>query len=239
MNTLTRSRQWLAVASAGVISLGWVLPAWAQERLIRTLTVTGQGVEFVETTLAQVRLGVEVQAKTAAAAQQEAAQRANAVVDLLRSRQVERLETTGITLSPNYRYDDGKQTLVGYTASNLVSFRVPNQTAGALLDDAVKAGATRIDSLSFVATDSAIASVQTIALRKATQDAQRQADAVLAALNLSRQEIIGIQINNASTPPPRPVPADSFAGQGTAKAQTPVVGGDQRVETSVTLQIRY
>ncbi|MEG5175272.1 SIMPL domain-containing protein, partial [Microcoleus sp. B3-D7] len=35
------------------------------------------------------------------------------------------------------------------------------------------------------------------ALRKATQDAQAQADAVFSALNLKRGEILGIQVNGA------------------------------------------
>lgn len=213
--------------------------AVAQEQRIRTLSVTGRGVEAIPTTQTQVALGVEVQGKTAAEVQQEAARRSSAVVALLRSRQVQKLETTGITLSPSYTYENNQQRLIGYIATNTVSFRLNTQSAGTLLDDAVQAGATRIQGVSFVAADSAIEQAQKQALKKATQDAQAQADAVFSALNLKRGEILNIQVNGASAPPPmyrqlaasRLVAGDSLT--------TPVVGGEQQIEASVTLQFGY
>ena len=212
--------------------------AVAQEQRIRTLSVTGRGVEAIPTTQTQVALGVEVQGKTAAEVQQEAARRSSAVVALLRSRQVQKLETTGITLSPNYTYENNQQRLIGYIATNTVSFRLNTQSAGTLLDDAVQAGATRIQGVSFVAADSAIEQAQKQALKKATQDAQAQADAVFSALNLKRGEILNIQVNGASPPPPmyRQVAASRLAG---ADATTPVVGGEQQIEASVTLLFGY
>jgi uncharacterized protein YggE len=212
--------------------------AVAQEQRIRTLSVTGRGVEAIPTTQTQVALGVEVQGKTAAEVQQEAARRSSAVVALLRSRQVQKLETTGITLSPNYSYENNQQRLIGYIATNTVSFRLNTQSAGTLLDDAVQAGATRIQGVSFVAADSAIEQAQKQALKKATQDAQAQADAVFSALNLKRGEILNIQVNGASAPPPmyRQLAA---ARLGAADATTPVVGGEQQIEASVTLHFGY
>ena len=212
--------------------------AVAQEQRIRTLSVTGRGVEAIPTTQTQVRLGVEVQGKTAAEVQQEAARRSSAVVALLRSRQVQKLETTGITLNPNYTYENNQQRLIGYIATNTVSFRLNTQSAGTLLDDAVQAGATRIQGVSFVAADSAIEQAQKQALKKATQDAQAQADAVFSALNLKRGEILNIQVNGASPPPPmyRQLAASRPAN---ADATTPVVGGEQQIEASVTLQFGY
>lgn len=221
-----------------LVSFAGLDPAAAQEQRIRTLSVTGRGVEAIPTTQTQVRLGVEVQGKTAAEVQQEAARRSSAVVELLRSRQVEKLETAGITLNPIYNFDNNQQRLTGYTATNTVTFRINTASAGTLLDDAVNAGATRIDGVSFVAADSAIESARKQALRKATQDAQAQADAVFSALNLKRGEILGIQVNGAIAPPPmyRQVAGARMAA---ADATTPVVGGEQQVEASVTLQFGY
>lgn len=239
----TRPNYW-PVLAAGLGLLGILFaahPVLAQEKQLRTLTVTGRGTERVPTTLTQVRLGVEAQGKTANEVQQDVARRSNAVVSLLRSRQVDRLETTGINLNPTYRYDNSVQTLTGYTASNLVSFRIETQKVGTLLDDAVKAGASRIDGISFVASDSAIASAQKLALQAATQDARSQANAVFSALGLNAREVVNIQINGAFTPPPRPLRADAMEAKtfAAAPAPTPVVGGDQQVEASVTLQISY
>lgn len=214
-----------------------VNPAIAQEKLLRTLTVTGQGVEMIPTTATQVQLGVEVQGKTATAVQQEVARRSSSVVELLRSRKVDKLQTTGIRLNPIYSYENNTQRLTGYSAANTVSFRVPTEQAGTLLDDSVEAGATRIDSVSFTASDDAIADAQKQALQKATQDAQQQADAVLSALNLTRKEIVNIQINGATPPPPMPM-FDKAALRAEA-ASTPVIGGEQEVQASVTLQMSY
>lgn len=214
--------------------------AQERERMLRTLTVTGRGNEMIATSLSQVRLGVEAQGKTANEAQQEAARRSNAVVNLLRSRNVDKLETTSINLNPIYRYDNGRQTITGYAATNIVSFRLETSRVGGLLDDVVKAGATRIDGISFIASDEAIASARKVALREATQDAQEQADAVLSTLGLTRQQIVNIQIGNAFVPPPRPI--EGFAMDlkaASAPAPTPVIGGEQQVEATVTLQISY
>ena len=222
-----------------LVSFAGLDPAVAQEQRMRTLSVTGRGVEAIPTTQTQVALGVEVQGKTAAEVQQEAARRSSAVVALLRSRQVEKLETTGITLNPTYSYENNQQRLTGYIATNTVSFRLNTQSAGTLLDDAVQAGATRIQGVSFVAADSAIEQAQKQALKKATQDAQVQADAVFSALNLKRGEILGIQVNGASPPPPTPMYRQLAGARAAADATTPVVGGEQQVEASVTLQIGY
>lgn len=228
------------VISAGLLSLAFANPVLAQEKVLRTLTVTGRGVEQVATTITQVRLGVEAQGKTANEVQQEVARRSNAVVSLLKARQVDKLETTGINLSPTYQYDNGKQTLTGYAASNIVSFRITTPKAGILLDEAVKAGASRIDGVSFMATDEAIAATQKTALREATQDAQAQADAVFSALNLSKGQIVNIQVNGASAPPPRPLEDfQSLRASAAPKAPSPVIGGEQEVQASVTLQISY
>ncbi|NEQ32906.1 MAG: SIMPL domain-containing protein [Leptolyngbya sp. SIO4C5] len=234
----SHSAAWLALISLGIISCTHPMPLSAQEQAMRILTVTGEGSEDVQTTLAKVTVGVETQAETAAAAQTETAQRSSAVVDLLRSRSVDKLETTGIQLNPVYDYSGDRQRIQGYSAVNLVSFRIAADQAGALLDELVNAGATRIDSLQFIAADAALSAAQQIALQEATQEAQAQADAVLDTLNFTAQEIVGIQINQAN--PPTPVP---YAAQARLEAdnlaQTPVIAGEQTVRATVTLQIRY
>lgn len=212
----------------------------AQEEVLRTLSVTGEGIERIPATLAQVSLGVEIQGKTAAEVQQEVAQRTSAVVEFLRSRNVERLQTQGISLQPNYNYNDNQRLLVGYVGRNTVSFRLSTEEVGQLLDEAVQAGATRINNISLTATEAEIASAQKEALRKATVEAQQQADTVLQALNFSTKEIIGIQINGANMPQPKMIQRERLALAADADAATtPVIGGEQVVRGSVTLQIRY
>ncbi|MEH1840014.1 MAG: SIMPL domain-containing protein [Nostoc sp.] len=230
---------WKILPLTMFLCLTFTLPTLAQEKekLWRTLSVSGRGVETIPTTLAQVSLGVEIQGKTAQEVQQEAARRSSAVVAFLKSQNVEKLQTTGIRLNPVYSYTNNVQRITGYAANNTVSFRIPTEKAGTLLDDAVKAGATEINGISFVANDEAIAAAQKQALKKATQDAQQQANAVFSALGFQSKEVVSIQVNNASAPPP-PMFLRAEAAK-VADASTPVVGGEQQVEASVTLQISY
>ncbi len=231
--------------AVGVLTLSFASPILAQttEKTtscgcnIRTLTVVGRGVESVPTNISKIQLGVEFQAKTANQAQQEVAKRSDAVVKLLRSRSVEKLQTTGIRLNPVYSYQNNIQRLTGYTATNTVSFQIATEKAGSVMDDAVSAGATRIDSISFIAPDTSISLAQQQALKEASQDAQKQADAVLSSLGLTRKDVVNISINSAN--PPQPV---NYALDGFAKTQsinTPVIGGEQQVEATITLTVSY
>jgi len=238
----------IALLSGFIILFGWTLletnstsPTIAQETAARSLTVTGNGSQSIETTLTAVRLGVEVEGQTATQVQQESARRSTAVVELLRSRNVENLETTGIRLQPQYNYSDGQRRLKGYRAINLVSFRLATEDIGNLLDEAVQAGATRIDSVSFTATDSAIAQAKKQALQAATLDAKSQGEAVLGALNLRSHSILSIQVDGANAPIISRAESLQRRGdlQATSAAASPVIGGEQEITARVTLQIRY
>ena len=245
--------QRLAMSLFGIINLAIANPAFAQERLLRTLVVIGRGTEDVVMTKAQIQLGIEIQGKVAQEVQQEVIRRANAVVELLRSRSVERLATTEVRLSPNYRTDKGTQILTGYTGSVEVTFRVAIPQAGAIFDEAVKAGANRIRSVSFLAEDAAIATARKAALREATEDAQSQAKTVLEALGITQHEVITVQIDNAYAPAPRFVGADRLETRLSSletqqfstttnlrgEAIFPLAGGEQTVNASITLQVRY
>ncbi|MDJ0658244.1 MAG: SIMPL domain-containing protein [Crocosphaera sp.] len=211
----------------------------AQEQVLKTLTVTGQGTVRIPTTLTDVSLGVEIQGKTATEVQKNVAQRTSSLVDFLRSRSIERLETTGLRLQPNYQYDNNQRRLVGYIGTNTVSFRVKTEEVGSLLDDAVKAGATRIDRVGFTAEETAISEAQKEALKLATLDAQAQAKAVLSTLNFQSQEIINISINRANTPRPQVMSSPETLRTASAADSTPVIGGEQTIRAMVTLQIRY
>jgi len=209
----------------------------------RIVTVSGRGLVHIPKTISQVRLGVEIQGTTSKEVQQQVAKRSSAVVELLKSRQeVQKLETTGINLTPNYSYKNGKQSITGYSGNNIVSFQIEPKKTGNLLDQAVKAGATKINNVTLVASDSNIADAQKQAIREASADANKQADAALSALDLKQREIIGIQINGANTPQPidpMSLLDNQHMKSAQASATTPIVAGEQQVQAFVTLQIRY
>ncbi len=231
--------------SLSLILFTSISPGVAQERKPpRTLTASGRGIVTIPTTISQIRLAIEAQGKTPTTTQQEAAKRSARVMAYLKTQRVDKLQTTGINLNPTYTYPpNGKPQITGYTATNSISFQVPTDRAGGILDAAVQNGATRIDGVSFVAGEKAIESAQFQALKQATLDAQRQADAVLGTLNLQRKEVIGIKIDSTSNPAPVSMPAEmmqskrAYARDG--EPSTPVVGGEQQVEAAVTVDFSY
>lgn len=243
MNRVISSRFWSRIAALSLLvstaNLVGCASVQVPETQTQTLTATGKGTVQIPATLAQVSLGIEIQGKTAQQAQQEVAKRSQTLVDLLRSSNVEKLQTSSVNLNPVYTTTNNQTQITGYSASNIVNFRLAADQAGELLDRAVATGATRIDSLSFVATDEAIETARQQALQAATQDAQKQADAVLASLNLTRRQIVSIQVN-PSTPPPQPLNfAESSVSATAEAAKTILVGGEQQVQAFVTLQIGY
>ncbi|WLT38455.1 SIMPL domain-containing protein [Synechocystis sp. B12] len=104
------------------------------------LTVTGQASESVPTTLTEAQLTVEVQADTADQVQTAIAERSNRLVAYLRSQRVDKLQTQGLQLQPNYVYSNNERRLEGYVGSNTVSFQYPSDQVGKILDEAVRAG---------------------------------------------------------------------------------------------------
>ena len=230
---------WATLTAVLTTRTASVMAQTTQTQPLRVITVTGSGQESIPTTLTRVELGVQAQGPTALAVQQDIAQRQSRVIELLRQNNVDKLQTTGIRLSPQYSYNNREQPrITGYSGSNTVSFELPTEQVGGLLDEAIEAGANQINRVSFTAADDAISAAQSTALAAATNDAQRQADAVLAALGLSAAEVVSIQVNGAQAPVPYPVARTNVALQSEA-AVTPVEGGEQTVNARVTLQIRY
>ena len=217
-----------------------ITPAFAETELLKTLIVTGNGVKRIETTIAEVKLGVEIEGKTIEEVQQKIAKQSSKIVELLRSQDVEKLKTTGVRLSPNYNRDlnGNRRNIISYTGSNIVSFQIARDSVGSLLDEAVAAGASRIDGISFTATEEAQAAAKEEALRKASINAQNKADVVLEALDLTANEIVNIKVDRANIESPQPFYRGEFAASR-AVDSTVIIGGEQTVEADVTLQISY
>jgi len=206
----------------------------------RILTVTGQGSTPVETSIAVIRLGVMIQGDSAQSIQQQVAERSAGLVNRLKELQVNALQTTGISLNPQYDYREGQPRLTGVQGQNSVQFEVPVAKAGQVLDEAVAAGATQVESVSFRADDAALVQARSSALTQAVEDAQRQARDVLGALNLTLGSVERIHVHSDGRVAPPPIPlAASGDFARSEMAPTPVEGGEQTVRAQVTLEIQY
>lgn len=223
------------------VALLWSLPlsaAMANE-LQKTLVVTGEGTETIATTLTEAQLTVEIRGETAQQVQAAIARQSNQLVNYLQSQRVDKLQTQGVQLQPNYVYRNNDRQMDGYIGTNTVSFQYPSDKIGRVLDEAVKAGATRIDGIRFLATSQSLESARQQALTNATADAQRQAQIVLASLKLAPQDIVKILINPEPGFQPVPMRAYAVAAPMADAAPTPILGSEQTVTARVTLEITY
>ncbi len=227
---------------AGLWGLSFNTPVMAQETMDQILTVTGSGSVSVETSIAVINLGVLIDGTSAQSVQAQVAQDSNQLIEALTALNVEKLETTGISLTPQYDYRGSSPQQTGVRGQNSVKFEVSIDRAGTILDQAIEAGASQVQSIQFKAEDGVIKEARQQALQVAVQDAQDQADAVLSALNLSARSVAGIEVNSdRSGFQPIPFQAGRTALlSSVAEAEpTPVVGGEQVVSARVTLKISY
>lgn len=224
---------------SGVV--GWNETSFAQEIKFnreRILTVTGKGAATVPTNRTRIQLGVEVDAKTAGAVQTEIAAKTNAIIARLQREGVERLQTTNITINPKVIYEDGRQRQDGFTGRSDISFVTVNSKAGMMLDAAISAGANRVERVSFIAPEPELLKARNVALQDATKDALSQANAVLSALNLRQTAIRSIQVNPQGGY--NPIMLQNTVGfSRESDSSTAIVGGDQRVEATVMVEISY
>ena len=204
----------------------------------RVLSVSGRGERMVKTTKARIQLGVTVEAKTAIAVQTEVARQANSIVSLLQRLGVEKLQTNSIQLNPKYVYENNRQRQEGFTGQTSVSFLVPIAEAGTTLDAAVAAGANQIEQISFMATDEALKEAKQLAIQDALKDAQTQSNTVLNALGFTAKSIKTISVSSES-PIGYPVPQPQMASFAKDANSVPILGGEQKVDASVNLQITY
>ncbi|MEH2319165.1 SIMPL domain-containing protein [Nostoc sp.] len=200
------------------------------------LKVTGQGEVTVPTTLTEVQLGIQVDGKTTTEVQEKTAQRSTAVVDVLQKLGAQQLQTTSIQLNPVY---NDSQILTGFTELNTLQFELPTARAGAAIDTAIQAGANLIQNISFTASDQALQQARLQVLSEAVKDAQAQAQAVFSTLKLTPGKIIDININSADNPSPSPLLFNTTNNAFATGTITPLIGGTQTIEGSVSLDIAY
>ena len=152
-----------------------------------TITVGGDGKVTVTPDLAHVQLGVQIQRSTAKGAREAAATAMQSVVAAIKKLGIDDkdIQTTTVSLSPNYDYPtNGSPVIRGYTLTNQVNVTVRDLTKLAdLLDNAVTAGATSVDGVSFDLADRTAAEAQ--ARDAAAKDARAKADVYAKSLGLS------------------------------------------------------
>ncbi len=218
------------VAALAIPSFAQQSPSPSSGSSARTVTVTGSAMISSSPDEAIITLGVQTQGQTAEDALQQNASKMNAVMKAILGdgvRQVD-IATVGVNLYPNY--DSGGNVIVSYTAQNQVNVTVRDLSkVGAIIDDAVGAGANLSSGIQFQLSD------QNQGVEKALADAVANAKAKAEALASAGGASLGqvVTITEGSAPRYPPVPFGLAAGR--AADSTPVSPGTIETQVSVTV----
>ncbi len=156
----------LAIVAIGVVSCNGFYSSepdaqesgiiWSQQN--RGIWVTGEGKVAVVPDVAILSLGIESQAAIVAQAQQQAAAAMDAVMSALDEHGIasKDITTQSFSIQPVRRWENGKEILLGYRVTNIVTVKVRNvEDTGSIIDAIAAAGGdyTRINSISFTVDD--------------------------------------------------------------------------------------
>src|SRR3954454_23156659 len=201
----------------------------------RTITVPGAATVTVEPDIASVRLGVNVMADTAGAARESAAQTMNAILEAVLAQGVVRrdVRTSLVSLSPTMDYSGNKgPRITGYQVQNTLAVTLRNlPRAGELIDAALGAGASTLDSLEFRLEDPGSATDE--ARKGAMDDARARATTIARAAGAKLGDVLAV---NEDSPGSGPVPFPAARMSLKAEdASTPVESGSQEISVALTV----
>lgn len=204
-----------------------------------TISVGGLGKVTVKPDLGHVQLGVHIQRPTAKAARDAAAETMTKVVAAIKALGIadKDIQTTQVSLQAVYDYpNNSAPVLRAYQLANSVSITVRDITKITdVVDDAVTAGATSVDGISFDVADRTAAEAQ--AREAAAKDARAKADAYAKTLGVS---ITGVAAVSEQVSTPIWYAPNYAAGAGVAgdKAEsTPIQTGS--TDVTITVQISF
>jgi uncharacterized protein YggE len=234
---MRHSRTAAAMALAfAILSLAFPCRAADNSRVIE---VSGNGEARTTPDVAYLSLQVETHAATAEETSSKNAALAQKVVQALKDKLAGKgtVVTGDYSLNPEYRENNQPQqkpVITGYSAQNTITVETSELSLlGSLIDGAISAGANRINYLNFGLRDDTKAREE--AITSASKDAQAQAQALAASLNVKLKHVV-----RASTVPERgPVlpmarmGAVSFANA--PNVPTPVEASQITVSATVSL----
>ncbi len=212
-----------------------------------SLAVSASAEVSVKPDMAVVSFGAEFQGNTAAEAQQQVNAAMNKVVSAVRDLDVpaERISTANISLYPVYsnsgfsprgNSENSEPRLVGFRASNTIRVEVSDLSQiGPVIDAATKAGANRLEGVSFELRDDTAA--RTEALTRAAEIARAKAQALAGAMGVSLDSIAQVEEAGATIAPPMPMMGRALKAE-MANMSTPVSPGQIRVSAGVTVVYR-
>jgi uncharacterized protein len=211
-------------------------PGWQGPDIITSAT----GEARVTPDRAQIFVGVQTRAATAAQAGADNARKTRAVIDAVKGRGIpaEQIGTSEYNLFPEYDHREqprgAPQTprVIGYVANNTVRVEVRRlDQVGAIIDAALAAGANMVNTIQFFASN--VDEARRAALAEAVARARGDAEALAKAAGGSLGPLVEL---NTQSPPVRPLYRERVAmlQSSGGDVQTPIEPGQQTLTVWVS-----
>lgn len=200
-----------------------------------TFNVTGEGTVAVKPDMATLNVGIQAQAATVKAVQDQINATINKVAEAIKKLGVDQkdIQTTNYQINPNYDFQGSTQRITGYSASTNLSIKVRNiDLVNQVIDSATENGANQVGGINFDVDDKT--KVENEARQKAVALAKKKAEsaAKIAGFKLGRM----VNYSEDFTGGPRPLPLRLSAGAPDAeKLETAVEPGSSEIRVVVTL----
>jgi uncharacterized protein len=204
------------------------LPAFGQ------MAITGTGSVSATPDTAYITLAVESNAPTANVALDSNTGNMKKLFKTLLDLGIPKKDISTSSFSVHARYgkyneQTGEAPFLGYSVSNSVSVTVCQvDQLGKVLDQSVKSGANRVDSLHFGFKDQT--KLMDDARKRAVEDAKRKADLYAQATGAKMGSVISISEERGY----RPVRM-YMAGEGATRSDVPINPGEQMISVNVTV----
>lgn len=204
-----------------------------------TISVTGEGRVSAAPDIAELNFGVQVQAqRTAQAAMEQLAESMESIIAAVEAEGVEErdIRTQQFSLSPQYNWNDGEQTLRGYQANQTLRVKVRDlEKISTILGAATAAGANQAGNVQFTTDDpdDLLAQARDEAIAEAKAKAEKLAD----QLGVDLGDIRGFYESQGGYQPPMPMMmrAEDSAMGGGAEFATPLPAGENETVVQVTI----
>lgn len=207
-----------------------------------TIFVSARGEVQVAPDRAKVQVGVETQAKTAAAAAQENNRKQTAILAGIRALGINArdIQTLNYSVMPIQRYDDKLRRVVidGYQVSNIVQVETDKlELAGQIIDAGLTNGANRVAGLDFLVKERAKA--QETAITQAVASARRQAEVAARAAGGQVVELMELIINESEPPIPRQAMMAMKVEAAADGSAAPISEGTATITVNVATRWRF
>jgi uncharacterized protein YggE len=211
-----------------------------------SVTVQGRGEVRVPNTVAVVQLGFEAAGPEEALIREDITRRSQAVVAALKEAKAGRLQTTGISIRPEFnrpQAEAGKKPpapkIIGYSGQIMVSFSTPVEDAGRIISAMMNLGANAVSNMFTEPSEDARRAGENEALTLAAKDAEAQARALLSALNLQWAGLRSVDATGGRFEPRPMARMMAMAADAGPLPELDIQGGETVITREVLMQVEF